>query len=68
MIEKTLRKNNLTIALNVCMLKKKKIYPSYASKHNSGRGKQVILLMATNWKGRNYPAVKRLTLLVWITL
>ena len=48
MIEKTLRKNNLTIALNVCMLKKKKIYPSYASKHNSGRGKQVILLMATN--------------------
>ena len=52
-----------------CMLKKKKIYPAYASKHNSGRGKQVILLMATNWKGRSYPAVKRLSaLLVWITL
>ena len=51
------------------MLKKKKIYPAYASKHNSGLGKQVILLMVTNWKGRNYPTVKRLSaLLVWITL
>ena len=27
-----------------CILKKKKIYPSYISKHNSNRGKQVIIL------------------------
>ena len=34
------------------MLKKKKIYPGYASKHNSNCEKQVILLMISNGKGR----------------
>ena len=28
-----------------CMLKKKKIYPAYVSKHNSDHEKQFILLM-----------------------
>ena len=31
-----------------CILKKKKIYPAYVSKHNSNREKQVILLMISN--------------------
>ena len=31
-----------------CMLKKKKIYPAYVSKHNSNHEKQVILLMIAN--------------------
>ena len=34
-----------------CMLKKKKIYPAYVSKHNSNRKKQVILLMIPNEEG-----------------
>ena len=32
------------------MLKKKKIYPPYVSKHNSNCEKQVILLMISNTK------------------
>ena len=36
----------------VCMLKKKKMYPTYFSKHNSYREKQVILLMIANGEGR----------------
>ena len=35
-----------------CMLKKKKIYPAYDSKHNSSREKQVILLMVSNGEKR----------------
>ena len=31
-----------------CMVKKKKIYPAYVSKHNSNRQKQVIFLMISN--------------------
>ena len=31
-----------------CILKQKNIYPSYVSKHNSNREKQVILLMISN--------------------
>ena len=31
-----------------CMLKKKKIYPAYVSKHNSNRKKQIILLIISN--------------------
>ena len=42
---KKFEKNNVTIALNVLYAKKEKIYPAYISKHNSNRGKQVILLM-----------------------
>ena len=45
MIEKEIEKNNLTIALNVSYAKKEKHYPTYVSKHNSNRQKQVILLM-----------------------
>ena len=41
-------KNNKTISLNVLYTKTKKIYPSYVSKHNSNREKQVILLMISN--------------------
>ena len=37
---KTFEKNNLTIALNVFMLKKEKIYPAYVSKNLSKREKQ----------------------------
>ena len=42
-------KNNVTIALNV---KKEKIYPTYVSKDNSNRKKQVILLMIPDGEGR----------------
>ena len=31
-----------------CMLKKKKIYPAYVSKHNSNYEKQIIFLMILN--------------------
>ena len=35
-----------------CMLKKKKkLYPAYVSKHDSNRGKQVILSMIPNGEG-----------------
>ena len=33
------------------MLKRKKIYPAYVSKHNSNREKQVNLLMIPNGEG-----------------
>ena len=42
MIVKTLKKNNLTIALNVLYPKKEKKYPAFVSKQNSNREKQVI--------------------------
>ena len=34
-----------------CMLKKEKMYPAYASKHNSNREKQIIFLMIPNGEG-----------------
>ena len=37
--------NNRTIAPKVLYAKKEIIYPSFVSKHNSNREKQVILLM-----------------------
>ena len=40
------------------MLKEKKIYPAYVSKHNSNREKQVILLMIPNGEECHYLAVK----------
>ena len=47
------------------MLKKKKIYLSYVSKHNANREKQVILLMISNGdKQWHYLAVKRLSVLL----
>ena len=48
MIGKHLRKIILTIALNVLHAKKKKKYPAYASKQNSNRENQVIILMISN--------------------
>ena len=43
------------------MLKKKKIYPTYVSKDNSNRAKQVILLMISNDDKQrcHYLAVKK---------
>ena len=52
MIGKNLKKNNLTIALNVFYVKKEKIYLTNVSKHNSNRKKQVILLMVPNGERR----------------
>ena len=47
------------------MLKKKKIYPAYVSKHKSNWEKQFILLMVTNLEGWHYLAVKKLSALLW---
>ena len=47
-----IEKNNRTIALNVLYAKKQKIYP--ASKYNSNREKQIILLMNKNEEGWHY--------------
>ena len=46
------------------MLKKKKIYPAYVSKHIPNRKKQVILLMIPNGEGWHYLAVKKLSALL----
>ena len=45
---KNFEKNNVKFPLNFLHAKKKKIYHSYVSKHNSNREKQVILLMISN--------------------
>ena len=60
MIRNNLRKNNVTIALNVLYAKKEKIYPAYVSKHNSNREKQVTLLMISNGEKQwHYLALKK---------
>ena len=59
-----IRENNPTVALMSCMLKKKKIYPAYFSKHNSNRRKQVILLIILNGEGQHYLIVKKLSVLL----
>ena len=44
--------------------KKEKIYPAYASKHNSNREKKIIILIIPNGEERgrrHYLAVKRLS-------
>ena len=41
------------------MLKNKKIYPFYVSKHNSNYEKQVILLMIPNGEKWHYLTVKK---------
>ena len=56
--------NNPIVALISCILKKKKIYPTYFSKHNANRGKQVILLMILNGEGQYYLKVKKLSVLL----
>ena len=50
---KKFEKNNLAIALNVLYAKKEKIYPTYVSKHNSNREKQVIILVIPNEEKRD---------------
>ena len=64
MIGKKFDKNNVTIALNVLILKKRKnVYPTYVSKHNSNREKQVTILMILNVKKWHYLAVIKLSVL-----
>ena len=64
MIWKKIEKN-VTIALNVLfMLKKKNTYPAYISKHNSNREKLVILLVIPNGKLWHYFPVKKLSALL----
>ena len=55
---------NILIALNVLYAKKENIYPTYVSKQNSNREKQVILLMILNEKAWHYLAVKNLSALI----
>ena len=65
MIRNNLRKNNVTIALNVLYAEKEKIYPAYVSKHNSNREKQVTLLMISNGEKQwHYLALKKLSALL----
>ena len=44
--------------------KTEKVYPSYVSKHNSNREKQVILLIIPNGEKWHYLAVKKLSALL----
>ena len=60
-MEKFLEKNNVTIALNVLYAQKEKIYPTYVSKNNSNREKQVIFLKIPNEEEWDYLAVKKLS-------
>ena len=53
MTGKNLKKNNVTINLNVLYAIKEKIYPPYVSKCNSNREKQVILLMISKRENAN---------------
>ena len=46
------------------MLKKKKIYLAYVSKHNSNCEKQLILLMIPNRERLDHLAVKKLSVLL----
>ena len=48
---KKIKKNNLTIALNVLYAKKEKIHPVHVLKQTSNSEKQVLLWMIPNWKG-----------------
>ena len=47
-----------------CILKKKKIYPAYVSKHNSNYEKQVIILIIPNANRWHYLTVKKLSALL----
>ena len=47
-----------------CMLKRKKIYPAFVSRHKSNREKQVILLMIRNEQRWHYLAVKKVPALL----
>ena len=58
MIGKNLKKITLQLLLKFFMLKNKKIYPGYVSKHKSSHGKQVIILMVPNSERDHYVTVK----------
>ena len=59
MIGKKFEENNVKISLNVLCAKKEKIYPSYVSKYNSNREKQVIFFMIPNRERWHYLGVKK---------
>ena len=61
MIAKRLRKNNLTIALNILYIKEKQICPAYISRINSNSEirKQIILLIIPNEENWDYLPVKK---------
>ena len=58
MIGKNFKKIMYQLLSIFCMINKKKIYPTYVSKHNSNREKQAILLMIPNGEGRQYLSLK----------
>ena len=66
MIGKRLKKNNLTIALNILYTREKKILPVSISNHNSTCEKTIILLMIANneKEGWHYLEVKKLSTLL----
>ena len=63
---KTFDKNNPTITHSILYIKEKEICPTYISKHNSTREKQIILLMVPNEEeeGWHYLTVKKLSALL----
>ena len=64
---KAFEKDNPTIARDILYINEKEIYPAYKSKHNSTRGRQIILLMilTKEKEGRwHYLAVKILSALL----
>ena len=63
-MEKKLRKIIEQLLLMFCMLKKKKTYPAYVSKHKSNCEKQVISLMIPNGERWHYLAVKKISALL----
>ena len=66
-MKKKTEKNNITTVLNVLYAKREKIYPAFASKHNSNREKQAIILMISNGeKMSHYLAVKNLSELLMV--
>ena len=64
--QKTFKKNNPTIALNIFYSKEKKICPVYISKINSNCEKQIMLLMIPNKEkeGWHYLAVKKIVCII----
>ena len=47
-----------------CMLKKKKIYLAYVSKHNSNHGKVILLMISNREKQWHYLEVLKLSALL----
>ena len=49
------------LLLMLCMIKNKKTYPAYVSKHNLNPEKQAVLLMFLNGEWWHYLLVKKLS-------